>query len=123
MALCASLECKSSIAIRERTLHLSVHTRATMADATPVAAADAVAVQEARKLKHAEKERLEVEKLEQRIAEQTPARGSQLEEAANFEFFPLSDATKRGACVTVAQMYTMAFVLCASILTYCCACM
>lgn len=69
-----------------------------MADAT-LAAADAAAVQQARKLKHAEKERLEVEKLEQRIAEQTPARGSQLEEAASFEFFPLSDATKRGACV------------------------
>lgn len=54
------------------------------------------AVQQERKLKHAERERLEIERLEQRIKEQTPARGSQLEEAANFDFFPLSDATKRG---------------------------
>uniref|UniRef100_K3WGR9 ATP-dependent RNA helicase n=1 Tax=Globisporangium ultimum (strain ATCC 200006 / CBS 805.95 / DAOM BR144) TaxID=431595 RepID=K3WGR9_GLOUD len=56
----------------------------------------AAALQEERKLKFAEKERLEIEKLEQRIKEQTPARGSQLEDAANFDFFPLSEATKRG---------------------------
>ncbi|KAF1334812.1 Atp-dependent RNA helicase, partial [Globisporangium splendens] len=54
------------------------------------------ALQEERKLKFAERERLEIEKLEQRIKEQTPARGSQLEDAANFDFFPLSEATKRG---------------------------
>lgn len=61
-----------------------------------MADAAAAALQEERKLKFAEKERLEVEKLEHRIKEQTPARGSQLEDAANFDFFPLSEATKRG---------------------------
>lgn len=49
-----------------------------------------------RKLKLAEREKNEVEQLEQRIREQTPARGSQLPEAASFELFPLSDATRRG---------------------------
>lgn len=96
------------------------------ASATPPAADAAAAVQQARKLKHAEKERLEVEKLEQRIAEQTPARGSQLEEAANFEFFPLSDATKRGACagcfVCVCVRVMMA-VLDVLVLMCCCGCM
>ncbi|TYZ63870.1 hypothetical protein PybrP1_006232 [[Pythium] brassicae (nom. inval.)] len=49
-----------------------------------------------RKVKLAEREKNEVERLEQRIREQTPARGSQLPEAANFDLFPLSDATRRG---------------------------
>lgn len=49
-----------------------------------------------RKLKLAAREAAEVERLEERIREQTPARGSQLPEAASFELFPLSDATRRG---------------------------
>ncbi|KAG7393860.1 ATPdependent RNA helicase [Phytophthora pseudosyringae] len=48
------------------------------------------------KLKQNERERLEVERLETRIAEQTPARGSQLGEAASFDLFPLSEASRRG---------------------------
>lgn len=51
---------------------------------------------EALKLKHNERERLEIERLRSKIKEQTPARGSQLEDASSFEFFPLSEASKRG---------------------------
>ncbi|CAH0475866.1 unnamed protein product [Peronospora belbahrii] len=49
-----------------------------------------------RKIKQNERERLEIEQLEARIAEQTPARGSQLENATSFDLFPLSQASKRG---------------------------
>ncbi|KAL8003406.1 putative ATP-dependent RNA helicase DEAD-box, LPPG:FO 2-phospho-L-lactate transferase CofD/UPF0052 [Plasmopara halstedii] len=48
------------------------------------------------KLKQNERERLEIERLESRIAEQTPARGSQLGEAASFDLFALSEASRRG---------------------------
>ncbi|TMW56545.1 hypothetical protein Poli38472_006555 [Pythium oligandrum] len=57
---------------------------------------DAVSAPAHPSLKLYERERLEVEKLEAQIKEQTPARGSQLGEADSFGAFPLSDATKRG---------------------------
>ncbi|UIZ23266.1 hypothetical protein KXD40_003774 [Peronospora effusa] len=57
---------------------------------------ETIAAAEAVKVKQIERERLEIERLETRIAEQTPGRGSQLGEAANFDFFPLSEATRRG---------------------------
>jgi ATP-dependent RNA helicase DDX10/DBP4 len=60
------------------------------------ATASAASAAEQRKLKQNEREKLEVQALERRIAEQTPARGSQLEDAASFDFFPLSEATRRG---------------------------
>lgn len=63
--------------------------------AANAASAAATAVAQ-RKMKQNEREKLEVQELERRIAEQTPARGSQLEDAASFDFFPLSEATRRG---------------------------
>uniref|UniRef100_A0AAV1V4W3 ATP-dependent RNA helicase n=1 Tax=Peronospora matthiolae TaxID=2874970 RepID=A0AAV1V4W3_9STRA len=54
-----------------------------------VAAADAA-------VKQNERERLEIERLEARIAEQTPARGSQLGDATSFDLFPLSENSRRG---------------------------
>ncbi|KAK1944975.1 ATP-dependent RNA helicase dbp4 [Phytophthora citrophthora] len=62
----------------------------------PVQDEEAAAASAAAKLKQNERERLEIEKLEARIAEQTPARGSQLGEAASFDLFPLSEASRRG---------------------------
>ncbi|CAI5740270.1 unnamed protein product [Hyaloperonospora brassicae] len=56
----------------------------------PVAAAAAAAV------KQNERERLEIERLEARVAEQTPARGSQLSDVTSFDFFPLSENSRRG---------------------------
>ncbi|KAJ0400663.1 hypothetical protein P43SY_005436 [Pythium insidiosum] len=50
----------------------------------------------AKKLKAHERLRLEIEAMEQRIRETTPARGSQLADADSFDVFPLSDASKRG---------------------------
>ncbi|KAG7400836.1 ATPdependent RNA helicase [Phytophthora boehmeriae] len=57
---------------------------------------EAAAASAAAKLKQNERERLEIERLETRIAEQTPARGSQLGEASIFDLFPLSEASRRG---------------------------
>ncbi|KAL4144643.1 hypothetical protein PRNP1_013769 [Phytophthora ramorum] len=48
------------------------------------------------KLKQNERERQEIERLNARIAEQTPARGSQLGDAASFDLFALSEASRRG---------------------------
>ncbi|KAG3036303.1 ATP-dependent RNA helicase [Phytophthora cactorum] len=62
----------------------------------PVQDEEAAAASTAAKIKLNERERLEVERLEARIAEQTPARGSQLGEAASFDLFPLSEASRRG---------------------------
>ncbi|KAI9989696.1 hypothetical protein PInf_019981 [Phytophthora infestans] len=62
----------------------------------PVQDEEAAAASAAAKLKQNERERLEIERLEARIAEQTPARGSQLGEAASFDLFPLSEASRRG---------------------------
>lgn len=50
----------------------------------------------AAKAKPNERERLEIERLETRIASETPARGSQLGGAKTFEFFPLSEASRHG---------------------------
>ncbi|GLD99337.1 hypothetical protein PINS_up008056 [Pythium insidiosum] len=50
----------------------------------------------AKKLKAHERLRLEIEAMEQRIRETTPARGSQLADADSFDVFPLSEASKRG---------------------------
>ncbi|EGZ15778.1 hypothetical protein PHYSODRAFT_509429 [Phytophthora sojae] len=65
-------------------------------NAAPVQDEEAAAASAAAKLKQNERERLEIERLEARIAEQTPARGSQLGEAASFDLFPLSEASRRG---------------------------
>ncbi|OWZ24480.1 ATP-dependent RNA helicase [Phytophthora megakarya] len=59
----------------------------------PVQDEDAVA---SARIKQNERERAEIERLEARIAEQTPARGSQLSEAASFDLFALSEASRRG---------------------------
>ncbi|RLN59588.1 hypothetical protein BBJ29_003668 [Phytophthora kernoviae] len=57
---------------------------------------EAAAASAAARLKQNERERLEIERLDTRIAEQTPARGSQLGEASSFDLFPLSEASRRG---------------------------
>ncbi|RLN78094.1 hypothetical protein BBJ28_00005263 [Nothophytophthora sp. Chile5] len=62
----------------------------------PADAEDAAAAAAAAALKQNERERLEIERLEARLAEQTPARGSQLGEATSFDLFPLSVASRRG---------------------------
>ncbi|KAE9044881.1 ATP-dependent RNA helicase [Phytophthora rubi] len=65
-------------------------------NAAPVQDEERAAASAAAKLKQNERERLEVERLDARIAEQTPARGSQLGEATSFDLFPLSEASRRG---------------------------
>jgi ATP-dependent RNA helicase DDX10/DBP4 len=72
------------------------HSRPANAPAQEEEVEAAAAASAAAKLKQNERERQEVERLEARIAEQTPARGSQLSEATSFDLFALSEASRRG---------------------------